>query len=172
MTNQRGCEKCFLATIDLGDKAQTQAWHMRVIKRNRLQKLFAGFGTNFQAHHFNSFRASFITSSAGNVRAVPLSISPRRRSDSSSQAASEFASPGASRSSISFRRSSVRSFWLNAEMSLSMAANARALDYGLRVAAPQFYREVRADANDEVERRGASNKGTSSGSSTPSLAYR
>jgi hypothetical protein len=67
MTNQRGFEHCLLATIDLGYEAQTQAWHLRVIERNRLQKLVARFGMNFQAHHFNSFRASFITLSAGNV---------------------------------------------------------------------------------------------------------
>ncbi|MHB8478322.1 MAG: hypothetical protein ACYDBZ_18810 [Steroidobacteraceae bacterium] len=67
MTNQRRFQQCSLATIDLGDKAQTQAWRLRVVKRSRLEKLFARFGMNFQAHHFNSFRASFITSSAGNV---------------------------------------------------------------------------------------------------------
>src|ERR1700674_5132768 len=102
-------------------------------------------------------------------------MSPRRRSDSLSQAASEFASPGASSSPISFRRSSVRSFWLNAEMSRSMSANARAIDYVLCVAAPQFYREVRLDANDEVERRGVAlptNEADLSQSSTPSLAHR
>jgi hypothetical protein len=39
MTNQRGFKQCFLATINLGDKAQTQTWHLRVVERNRLQKL-------------------------------------------------------------------------------------------------------------------------------------
>ena len=65
---------------------------LRVGERNRLQELFTRFGMNFQAHHFNSVRASFITSSAGNVLAVPLSTSPRRCSDSLSQALSEFGS--------------------------------------------------------------------------------
>lgn len=36
----------------------------------------------------------------------------------------------------------MRSFWLNAEMSRSTSANARPIDYVLRVAAPQFHREV------------------------------
>ena len=124
-----------MATLDFGYKAGTQARHLSLIKRNRLQELFTRFGMNLQAHHFNSVRASFITSSTGNVLAVPLSISPRRRSDSSSQALSVFWSPGASRSSISLRRSSVRSFWFNSSISRSMSANARAIDYVLCVAA-------------------------------------
>src|SRR6202035_3865240 len=60
-------------------------------------------------------------------------------------------------------------------MSRSMSANSRAIVYVLRVAAPQFYREVRPDANNEVERRGNAlrqYKGTLSQSSTPSLTQR
>ncbi len=135
MANQRGFKQRVLASLDFGDKAQTQARHLSLIKRNSLQELFSRFGMNFQAHHFKSVRASFITSSAGNVLAVPLSISPRRRSDSLSHALSEFGSPGASRSSMSFRRSSVRSFRFNSRISRSMSANARAIDYVLCVAA-------------------------------------
>jgi hypothetical protein len=69
----------------------------------------------------------------------------------------------------------VRSFWLNAEMSRSISANARAVDCVLRVAAPQFYREVRPDANDEVERRGVApttSEADLSQSSTSSMAQR
>jgi hypothetical protein len=63
------------------------------IKLSRLQELLTRLEVNFQAHHFNSVRASFITSSAENVLAVPFSTSARRRSDSLSQASPESASP-------------------------------------------------------------------------------
>jgi hypothetical protein len=62
-----------------------------------MQKFRPRLGMNLQAHHFKSVRASFKTSSAERVLAVPFSISPRRRSASLSQSASEFVSPGALR---------------------------------------------------------------------------
>ena len=110
---------------------------------------------NFQAHHFNSVRAFMITSSAGYERAVPPSISPRRRSASLSQAASELASPGASKSPISFPKE-LRALVLVqcGRCPASMSANARAIDYVLHVAALNSTARPACTHNDEAERRG------------------